>query len=267
MTKRCLIILSIIGLSMTQSYAQVYRWVDKDGQVHFTDSPSRIPADRLDQSQELPSDASQGQFTHSETPAPPTSVTNEAPPPGTSAEQLTWRQQETEIKARIAAAQKERQHYLEQLDAVRPAQMNPAIGGQKRRLAIEWGRSLAAVERELDTLHEELQQVQTKLQAFKQTPPPTADTFFDKQGHTRAYWQRRSMPLHNRIRQAQGQRLAILEQLSADSQTAVGRRGKEVLQLTHELQQVNQNLDSATTALQNLKQEAARAGAPAAWLQ
>lgn len=260
---------------MTQSYAQVYRWVDKDGQVHFTDNPSQIPADRLNRSQEWPPAASQGKFSHSETTAPPASATSKASPTGASADRLALQQQETAIKARIAAAQKERQHYLEQIDAMRPAQMNPAIGGQKRRYVVEWGRSLAEVERQLDASREELQQVQSKLQALEQTPPPGAaaasqaqDVLFDKQGHTRAYWQRRSAPLHNRIQRARAQRQGILAQLSADSQTAVGRgRGTEVLQLTHELQQVNQELDSATTTLQNLEQEAARAGAPAAWLQ
>jgi hypothetical protein len=275
MIKRCLIILSVIGFSMTQSYAQMYRWVDKDGQVHFTDNPSLIPADRLDQSQELSPEASQGQFSHTGTSAAPAAVTTETPPAPTSDEHLALQQEETEIEARIAAAQEERQHYLAQLNAMRPALVNPAFGGRNRRNVVEWGRSLAAVERQLDALHEELQHVQTKRQALERPSQPITeadsqaeDTFFDKQGHTRAYWRRRGTPLNERIEKAQARRQAILEQLSADPQTSIGaQRGREVLQLTDELEQVNQDLDSATTDLQNLKQDATRAGAPAAWIQ
>ena len=268
------IILSVIGFSITQSHAQIYRWVDKNGQVHFTDNPSLIPADRLEQSQQLSPDASQEQITRPGPSAPPAAAPTETPPTGMSDEHLALQQEATEIKARIAAAQEERQHYLEQLNAMRPVRVNPAFGGRDRRNVVEWGRSLAAVEKQLDTLHEELQQVQSKLQALEPTPQPTVvaasqaeNRFFDKQGHTRAYWRRRSTPLYERIEKAQAQRQAILEQLSADPQTAIGaQRGREILQLTRELEQVDQDLDSATADLQNLKQEAARAGAPAAWL-
>lgn len=274
MIKRCLVILSVIGFSMTQSYAQIYRWVDKDGQVHFTDNPSLIPADRLDQSRELSPDASQGQFSRSGTSAPPAAVTTEAPQTGISDEHLALKREETEIKARIAAAQEERQHYLTQLNTMRPVRVNPAFGGRNRRDVMAWGHSLAEVERQLDTLHDELTQVQSKLQAFEQPSRPGtgADSqdenrFFDKQGHSRDYWRRRSTPLYERIEKAQAQRQAILEQLSADPQAIGAQRASEVLQLTRELEQVTQKLDSATTDLQNLKQEANRAGAPVAWLQ
>jgi len=259
---------------MTQSYAQIYRWVDKEGRVHFTDNPGLIPADRRSQSQELSPDALQGQFSQSGTSTSPAAVTTEAPPARPSDEHLALQQEETEIKARITAAQEERQHYLEQLNAMRPVRVNPAFGGRDRRNVMAWGRSLAAVERQLDTLHEELQQVQTRQQALDQPLQPAlaADAqadgrFFDKQGHSRDYWRRRSTPLYERIEKAQALRQAILEQLSADPQTDIGaQRGREVLQLTRELEQVNQDLDSATTALQDLKQEASRAGAPDVWL-
>ena len=274
MIKFCFIILSLIGFSIPQSYAQIYRWVDKDGQVHFTNNKSTIPADHLDQSQEVPPGALQEQVTHSGTSLPPSAATTEAAPTRTSDEHLTLQQEEAEIDARIAAAQEERQHYLKQLNAMRPAQMNALVGGGKRRRVVAWGRSLAAVERQLDALHEERQQVQAKLQALDQTSPPAAATdsqtpgmLFDKQGHTRAYWQRRSVPLYKRLQQAREQRQTILEQLSSDAQTPIGaQRGTYVLQLTHELEQVKQDLDRAVTDMQNLKQEAARAGAPAAWL-
>jgi seryl-tRNA synthetase len=275
MTKCYLIILSILCFSITQSDAQIYRWVDKDGGVHYTDNQSLIPADRLEQSYKLSPDAMPDNFSQSETPTPSTSTTTAAPSPTASAKRLQLQQKEKELKARIAAAQKERQRYFEQINAMRPVQMTAETGGGKRRRVVAWGRSLAASERRLDTLHEELQQVQSKLQALEQTPPPstavdsqTQNMLFDKQNHTRAYWQRRSTPLHNRIQQMNVRRQAILEQLSSDSQVPIGaERGKEVLRLTRELQQVNQDLNRATTDLQNLQQEAARAGAPDDWLQ
>lgn len=274
MKKCCIFILSVLWLSTTLGHAQVYRWVDKDGRVHFTDNQSSIPADRLDRSYELSPDTAQGKFSQGETATPATSAATEAPSPITSSEHLQWQQKERQIKERIAAAQEERQHYLTQIQSMRQAQMNPAFGGRKRRGVIEWGQSLAAVERQLDTLNGDLQQVQSKIQALEQTPQPadTADSqadsrLLDKQGNSRVHWHRRSAPLHNRIQQAQTQRQVILEQLSADSQAPVGRRGKEVLRLTQELEQVNQDLARATTDLQNLQQEGARAGAPADWLQ
>jgi hypothetical protein len=46
----------------------------------------------------------------------------------------------------------------------------------------------------------------------------------------------------------------------------VGRQGHEMLQQAQALQQVEQEVDAAETALQAVQQEILQAGAPRAWL-
>ena len=82
--------------------------------------------------------------------------------------------------------------------------------------------------------------------------------------------QRRLEALRTHLHQAHDQRQHILEQLAPDNQAekhVFGRRGQEVLRLTHMLEQVEQEIDAAGAALQALRQEATQAGAPAAWVQ
>jgi septation ring formation regulator EzrA len=179
------------------------------------------------------------------------------------------------LEQQIDQARQKRQHYLEQLKATRPVRTNPAFG-RKRRRVDDVGRSLAEVERQLDTLQAELQQVQTKLRQVEQPQPsassasarpPSRAVTFDLQGHNRAYWQRRLGAVHTRLRQAQEQRQTVLERLASEHQGSYGRRGKEVLRLTQTLEQLEQDMRNAEAALQALRQEATRAGAPAEWLQ
>ena len=92
MTKCYLIILSILCFSITQSDAQIYRWVDKDGGVHYTDNQSLIPADRLEQSYKLSPDTMPDNFSQGGTPTPSASTTTAAPSPIASAERLQLQQ-------------------------------------------------------------------------------------------------------------------------------------------------------------------------------
>jgi hypothetical protein len=275
MTKLCLFILFLAWLSPTPSQAQIYRWVDKDGQVHFTDNQSRIPADRMNQSRELLSDPVQEQPTESGTPAAASSATTstEPPTPGPSEALSRLRQQEQDLKTQIEAEDSIRQGYLEELKSIRPVRTNPAFGGERRK-ADRLGRSLADVERRLDALRDELRQIELELQQTQhqqlsdstpQSPPP--DVVFDRNSHDRAYWQRRVASVRGRLNQVYQERQGILGQLSAELTGSYGRRGRTVLQLSQELEQLDQDRRAAETELQVLRQEAAKAGAPPAWLE
>ena len=275
MIKLWLLLLCLVWVSVTSSHAQVYRWVDKDGNVNFTDNPSRIPADRVDQSRELSPDDPRGHFTRSGSPASSPAIpssTTESPPVTGSEALPRLREKERALAQQIAAAQEERQLYLKKIESVRPVRTNPAFGGKRRRVETI-GQSLAAVERQLDTLRTELQQVQTEIQQAQQpllsssASQSPIGVAFDNQGHDRAYWQRRVSAVHARLRQAREQRKEILEQLSADHPGTYGRRGREVLNLTRTLDQVDRNMRNAEADLQTLQQKATRAGAPAEWLQ
>ena len=66
------------------------------------------------------------------------------------------------------------------------------------------------------------------------------------------------------------QRRDLLSQLAAvaDGESQLmGRQGHTILQLAQALQQTEQEIDAAETALQAVQQEALQAGAPRAWLQ
>ena len=91
----------------------------------------------------------------------------------------------------------------------------------------------------------------------------------DNRGHNRAYWRRRFEPLQARLRQAQKQRQTVLAQLEAPlkKRNSFGRRGVEVLRYTQALERAGQDIRTTETALQGLRQDATRAGAPAEWLQ
>ena len=97
---------------------------------------------------------------------------------------------------------------------------------------------------------------------------PPGEVVFDNQGHDRAYWRRRLEALQAQLRQAQGQRKALLEQLAPEEQRqAFGRRGVEVLRQTQALERLERDMRGTEAALQVLRQDAAQAGAPAEWLQ
>ena len=66
------------------------------------------------------------------------------------------------------------------------------------------------------------------------------------------------------------QRRDLLSQLAAvagGESHLMGRQGHTILQLAQALQQTEQEIDAAETALQAVQQEALQAGAPRAWLQ
>jgi septation ring formation regulator EzrA len=178
------------------------------------------------------------------------------------------------LEERIAAALQERQKYLDQLKATPEVRASPEFGRQRRQID-ETGRSLAAVERQIDTLSAELRQVQAKLQGAGQAAPPAPvgralpDTvMLDTQGHDRTYWRQRLEALQTRLRQAKEQRQTILAQLGAEEErSAFGRRGVEVLRQARTLDQINQEIRNTEAALEALRQEATRARAPAEWLQ
>jgi hypothetical protein len=207
-------------------------------------------------------------------PTVPTTTTGSTPPASPESASLLQEQART-LDEQIAAALQERQTYLDQLKAIREVRASPAFGQQRRQID-ELGRSLAAVERRLDTLYAARQQVQTKLQgsepsAARPAPAgqgPQGAVVLDKQGHDRAYWRQRLEPLQAQLRQAQEQRQALLAQLAPeDERRSFGRRGVEVLRHTQALERIEQTIRTTETALQALQQDATRAGAPAEWLQ
>src|SRR5215467_14412483 len=56
MRKCCFLLLCVISLPVTVSVAQIYRWTDETGRVHFTNNPDTIPPDRRPDSRQLPPD-------------------------------------------------------------------------------------------------------------------------------------------------------------------------------------------------------------------
>jgi outer membrane murein-binding lipoprotein Lpp len=264
---------------VTPSLARIYRWTDEAGRVHYTDNPGTIPPNRRGDSRELSGDTSRSKASGTGTVAPSPATTPPLPsgvPQDASSDKVGHlRQRVKTLERQIDEARQERQGYLEQLKAMRAVRTNPAFGRRRRRVE-DVGHSLAAVERQLDMLQAELQQVQTELRQVEQPQPsassasapgPLREVRVDLQGHNRAYWQRRLGAVHTRLRQAQEQRQTVLERLASEHQGPYGRRGEEVLRLTQTLEQLGQDMRGAEAALQALRQEATRAGAPAEWLQ
>ncbi|MGQ4808662.1 hypothetical protein NKDENANG_02050 [Candidatus Entotheonellaceae bacterium PAL068K] len=274
------ILVCLVCLQALPSLAQIYRWTDEKGKVHFTDNLGTIPVNHLETSRELSSGSSRPPNFTSGARRPPSAVGSSSP--GSRLQAAAdggldrLHQREQTLEQRIATAHQERQQYLERLSAVRSVRMNPAFGRRRRRVN-QWGQALAAVEQQLDTLLTALQQVRTQMQAMEveQTPAPAGPPAsqiggFDKQGHDRAYWQRRVKVVRARLQEARAQRQTILAQLAPTSEKkrrAFGRRGQQVLQLTQALERVEQDRRDAETTLQRLRQKAVQAGAPAEWLQ
>jgi chromosome segregation ATPase len=274
MMQFCCLLLGLFFLPATVSLAQIYRWTDDAGRVHFTNNPETIPADRRPYSRQITSGPSA-------TP-PPSDVAPAASLPSTlpsgssqsepSAPTADIQRRIHALEQQIAALRQERQQILDQLKTVRPIRMNPAFG-QERRHVDHLGRTLATVEQQLDTLYAELQQLsrqQSAVTADTSITPPTEEVILDKQGHDQSYWRQRFQTLQERLQQARQQRQAILTELAgelSEERGAFGRRGREVLQLVNILEQLDQEIHETETALQALRREAMYAGAPAQWLQ
>jgi septal ring factor EnvC (AmiA/AmiB activator) len=249
---------------VSHSWAQIYRWTDETGRVHFTNNPETIPADRLPYSREMTS-----------TPA----ITTAPTPPATAAPGVSPRlspphdqdvqQQIQALEQQIAATRQERQRLLEELKAARPIRMNPAFGRERRQVD-DLGRALATVEKQLDTLYAEWQQLSRQQSASSREPSPERAVILDKYGHDRSYWQQRFQSLRDRLRLTREQRQAVLGKLAgelSEEGRTFGRRGREVLDLANILEQLNQDIHTTETALQALRREATNAGAPPQWLE
>ena len=161
MRKFCFLLLCVISLPVTVSVAQIYRWTDETGRVHFTNNPDTIPPDRRPDSHQLPPDMPATPPPASV--APPVSPPSAPVPTGTQSAAATGmsplQQKAQAVEQHIAAAQQERQHLLDELREGRPIRMNPAFGGRERRRVDEMGRAFAAIEMQLDTLYAEWQDI------------------------------------------------------------------------------------------------------------
>jgi hypothetical protein len=280
MVKAWLMLLCLVWGSVAPGLAQIYRWTDDAGRVHFTDNPGTIPPERRAHSRQLAPDTTRSGDAadvpaQSLAPGVPPATTN-SPQPAASERALLLQKQAQTLEDQIAAALQERQQLFEQINATRSIRLNPFSGALERRQIDEQGRALAAVEKRLDDLNAELQQVQAKLQELEQgtgSVPlergPQQEPMLDNQGHDRTYWQQQLDALRTQLQQAQEKRRALLENLGADSRErrGFGRRGYEVLQQTRMLEQTEQEIRGTEAALEALRQDATRAGAPAEWLQ
>jgi hypothetical protein len=203
-------------------------------------------------------------------------ATTDSPQPAASERALLLQKQAQTLEDQVAAALRERQQLFGQINATRSIRLNPFSGALERRQIDEQGRTLAAVEKRLDALNAELQQVQAKLQELEQGTGPVPlerglqrEPMLDNQGHDWTYWRQQLDALRTQLQQAQEKRRALLENLGADSRErrGFGRRGYEVLQQTRMLEQTEQEIRETEAALEVLQQDATRAGAPAEWLQ
>jgi len=246
---------------VSPALAQLYRWTDDAGKVHITDNPATIPAPYRDRARSSGSEAPS--VAPSEPQEPPTP--SQAPAQDTIS---TLMAQIRELQQQMTTARQERQTAIEQLDDERPVHTTPVFVRQRRQIA-EAGRTLLTVEQHIDTLSAALEQAQQQLQA-QQAPNAPGTTRFDKDGHDATYWQGRLSAIRNRMSQAQAQRHDLLSQLAAatsEDLRTTERQGRSILQLAQALQQAEQDIDTAETALHAVRREALVAGAPAAWLQ
>ena len=239
--------------------AEVYRWTDDAGKVHLTDNPDTIP----------PAYRARARASEFETPAidaPPSSPQPLPAPrrpaaPATAPAAAPAGPHITELEQQIAAARQERQTYLEQLSGTRSVYATPEFVRQRRQIA-ELGHALLAVEQRLDTLEQNLQQLQTQ----DALPPEQSEVILDQAGNDVAYWQQRMAAVRERQQQAHIQRRDLLSQLAAiaDGEShLMGRQGHTILQLAQALQQTEQEIDSTETALQAVQQEALQRWRPA----
>ena len=263
----------LIWASVSPALAEVYRWTDDAGKVHLTDNPDTIPpayrtrarasGSGIPATEETPA----GNVQPSPPQPPPAGRTPTAQAPAPAAAPTT--PEIAELERQIAAARQERQTYLEQLTSEWPVHANPLFVRQRRQIA-ELGYALLNVEQQLDTLQAALEQAQQQLHARHAPPPEQSDVVLDRAGNDATYWQQRVIAARERLQQASMQRRDLLTQLAAVAgaeQGIVGRQGYEMLQQAQALQQTEQEIAAAETALQAVQQEALQAGAPRAWLQ
>ena len=270
MMRFCIALWWLICVSVSPALAQLYRWTDDAGKIHITDNPATIPPVYRERARSSTSEAPAAD-TNADTPAVAPSPRPRPPAPSQPLSQdarAAVVAQIQELQQQISTARQERQTSLEQLRDERPIHATPEFVRQRRQIA-EAGRALLTAEQQIDTLSAALEQAQQQLQA-QQPPAAPSPTGFDTEGHDATYWQRRLGAVRDRMSQAQAQRRDLLSQLAAaagEEQRAAERQGRALLQLAQALQQAEQDIDAAATALQAVKQEALVAGAPAAWLQ
>ena len=271
--------LGILWGTVVLGWAEIYRWKDATGQIHFTDNPEAIPEAYRGQVQApLPeSDSDDPGPALGPPPIPPRS----SPPPASEETRLRpgaadsgpVKQKIRILEQQLAAAHQQRQAYIDQINAKRPIRMNPAFGSKRRQVA-DLGQELAAVERQIDSLQAALQQAQAAAAPASQNPATGASRPDGERQNptleTASVWQQRFQTARERVRQAQEQRQDVLTRLSGDDQgprEAFGRRGREVIQQTQELQRLEQEIGTAEAALQSLEAAAERAGVPPGWRQ
>lgn len=108
--------------------ADIYRWQDDSGVVHFTDTPSRIPEkyrSRKKMIQQGPAEAGRPGVSTVGPPSPPPSVTPPENPPtpreGVQADREGPSGQAEQLQAKIAA----KQRFIEGIDRKRSNALNP----------------------------------------------------------------------------------------------------------------------------------------------
>lgn len=272
--RRSILCLVILWGTAALGWAEIYRWKDATGQSHFTDNPLAVPQAYRNQIQAPPPESAPD--TTSETPpTPPRS----APPLASEGARLRPGAADSEpvgqkihmLEQQLAAAQQQRQAYIDQIEAERPIRTSPAFGRSRRQVA-GLGQALAAVERQIDALQADLKQARAAANTAQEPQSPATSTR-DRQSaslETASVWQQRFRTARDRVRQAQEQRQSLLTRLSGDEQrprTAVGRQGREVIKQTQELQRLRQEIHDAEAALYSLNTEAERSGVPREWRQ
>src|SRR5262245_1517647 len=227
----------LIWVSVSPALAEIYRWTDDAGINHFTNDPGTIP----------PAYRARARASESDTPAAdeePTVDAQPSPPQPLSADRTPAAQAPTssvapmaphivDLEQQLAAARQERQTYFEQLGDIRNVQATPPFVRQRRQIG-ELGYALLRVEQQIDTLEQEMQQLQAR-----PTPPPVQSAVaFDRVGHDAMYWQQRMAVAREQVQQAQTLRRDFLSRLGAianEEQRVMGRQGQEILQLAREL--------------------------------
>ena len=256
-------------VSVSPALAEIYRWTDDAGNIYFTNDPGTIPPAYRARARAFESGAPDADETPtvdappSAPQPPPAERTPAAQAPASSVSPTA--PQIADLEQQIAEARQERQTYFEQLGDIRDVQATPPFVRQRRQIG-ELGYALLRVEQQIDTLEQDMQQ----LQARSTLPPEPSTVAFDRVGNSAMYWQERMAVARERVQQAQTERRDFLSQLGAIAnaeQRVMGRQGHEILQLAQSLQEVEQVIDASEAALQAVQQEALQAGAPRAWLQ
>jgi len=128
----------LIWVSISPALAEIYRWTDDAGIIHFTNDPGTIP----------PAYRARAHASESDTPADDETSTVDAqpsPPQPPPAERTPVTQapassvaptapQIVDLEQQIAAASQERQTYFEQLGDIRNVQATPPFVRQRRQI-------------------------------------------------------------------------------------------------------------------------------------